>query len=79
MSPQMPEESSEDFFTAIAKGESQESINQKFEGFKNSIIELSEKIREQMPLFIDIGRKIVGALWEGLETAFEPILPQVLG
>ncbi len=66
-------------FTAIAKGESQESINQKFEEFKNSIIELSEKIREQMPLFIDIGGKIIEALWEGLKTAFEPILPQVLG
>lgn len=66
-------------FTAIAKGESQESINQKFEEFKNSIIALSEKIREQMPLFIDIGGKIIAALWEGLKTAFEPILPQVLG
>ena len=66
-------------FTAIAKGESQEAINQKFEEFKKSIIELSEKIREQMPLFIDIGGKIIGALWEGLKTAFEPILPQILG
>lgn len=66
-------------FTAIAKGEDQETINKKFEEFKNSIIKLSEKIREQMPLFIDIGGKIVEALWEGLKTAFEPILPQVIG
>lgn len=66
-------------FTAIAKGESQESINKKFEEFKNSIIALSEKIREQMPLFIDIGGKIIAALWEGLKTAFAPILPQVFG
>ena len=66
-------------FTAIAKGEDQEAINKKFEEFKNSIIELSEKIREQMPLFIDIGGKIISALWEGLKTAFEPILPQIVG
>ena len=47
-------------FTAIAKGEDQETINKKFEEFRDSIIKLSEKIREQMPLFIDMGGKIVG-------------------
>ena len=66
-------------FTAIAKGEDQESINKKFEEFKNAIIELSEKIHEQMPIFIEVSGKILGALWEGMKTAFEPILPQVLG
>ena len=66
-------------FTAIAKGEDQESINKKFEEFKKSITELAEKIREQMPLFIEVGGKILGALFEGMKTAFEPILPEVLG
>jgi septal ring factor EnvC (AmiA/AmiB activator) len=66
-------------FTAIAKGEDQEEINKKFEGLKESIKSLAEKIREQMPLFIDVGGKIIGALFEGMKTVFEPMLPQIIG
>lgn len=64
-------------FTAIAKGEDQESINKRFEEFKKSITEFAEKLKEQMPKFIEIGGKILDALFEGLKTAFGPILPQI--
>ena len=64
-------------FTSIAKGEDQETINKKFEEFRESIIKLAEDIRKQMPVFIEVGAKILQALWEGMVTAFEPILPQI--
>jgi hypothetical protein len=65
-------------FTAIAKGESQEEINKKFEELRNSIVGLAEKIKEQMPMFIEVGGKIILALFEGIKTALEPMLPQMV-
>ncbi len=65
-------------FTAISRGDDQESVNKKFEDFKNAIADFAEKIKGQMHVFIEVGGKIVGALWEGMKTVFEPILPQVL-
>jgi ABC-type transporter Mla subunit MlaD len=65
-------------FTAIAKGESQEEIDKKFEELRDSIVKLAEKIKEQMPIFIEVGGKIIGALLEGIKTALEPMLPQMV-
>lgn len=64
-------------FMSIAKGDDQETINKKFEAFKESVVKLAETIQKQIPIFIEVGGKILGALWEGLVTAFAPILPQI--